>query len=508
MALTAPAAAKKTDEKKLPDDDFDMPEEAEDNDAPISNTGDHADLDRLEKRLREQVDEDFFDDPRKFHALHRVIDVLGAQMDGSKQSNPAYRALQKQQKIVEDTIEYLAVQYCADVNDSVIQVGKVARQFSDAVSMVRHLRRQVRDIKDTLGGSSMNYAQGDTTAAQAAAMSLRELWLKKLECEAVIDLLEKIDVVRAAPAQFDALVAPPCRIGAAVLILSRAFSTAFQSNVAAVQALQNVSAQITDRRQRADQIIWDTLLDVIYLRTGNGVPLAPVQTKKKGSKDIESSAAIDSRNIGLKNPFMTKHRLTLAHTVLDDDDDDDSMESFFSKDSDGAREDEDDAHIPKTVVIPGPLLEAELDLEADEQRCLEETMIASEIGQQLNAFEDEHSYRNLPRYVDHVLALRILVECLAKLGRLDDVQRTLMESLPMEIRKIAQKEQAKTFGRLERTNRKKTGLGRVTELREHRRHLTGLLSSFGCVMIRLSHLAQILRHRIVSKIDVLRDLWI
>ena len=37
-------------------------------------------LEALERRLEDEVDADFFDDPKKFRTLHRVIDVLGAQL--------------------------------------------------------------------------------------------------------------------------------------------------------------------------------------------------------------------------------------------------------------------------------------------------------------------------------------------------------------------------------------------------------------------------------------------
>jgi hypothetical protein len=245
---------------KLPDDDFDMdyPEEeeelgdGEDEQEPeeLERIGEHVDLDKLERRLREEVDEDFFDDPRKFHTLQRVIDVLGAQMDDTpmtnnnnlfavtnkdilRNNNPAYRALKKQQRVVEEAIEHMAVRHCADLNSSVVQVGKVARQFSDAVNMVRHLRRQVRDIKETLG-SSNPVGSGEATAAQAAAMLHAIVGLKKLECEAVLSLLEKMDIIRAAPGTFDQLIDPPgpCRIGAAVVTLSKALDIAFSPNVA------------------------------------------------------------------------------------------------------------------------------------------------------------------------------------------------------------------------------------------------------------------------------------
>ena len=108
---------------------------------------DHPDLANLEKQLNDEVDEDFFDDPRKFHTLHRVIDVLGMQLDQDRvlnlETNPAFKALKDQQTVVEEAIEHLAMIHCADLNGSVVQVGRVARQFHDAVTKVRCIRKQV-----------------------------------------------------------------------------------------------------------------------------------------------------------------------------------------------------------------------------------------------------------------------------------------------------------------------------------------------------------------------------
>ena len=588
-------------ETKFPEDDYDFDydeDDVEDDEGYIPGGG--TDLEVLETRLRTEVDDEFFMDPRRFNTLPRVIDVLRAQMDDSnnpsllpppqhhhhpsfqqhqqqpppimtpkiqdletlRRTNPAYRALQKQKHIVEEAIEHMAVRYCADLNGAVVQVGKVARQFSDAVSMVRRLRRQVRDIKETLGScnpigsnasskSKEQQQQQQQQQTTTAAMSLRELWLKKLECEAVLGLLEKMEIVRSAPREFDRLVSPPgpCRIGAGVCILSRAFEIAFHTDASSVRALQNAAQSITNRKHRADTIIWETLLDVIFLRTGNGL-LMDETKNKSGATNLASSTtnansssnnnlnnlggsntasattptSLDKDKVveiilpssaqsvssdevnthGMKNPFITKHRLLLASTDVDDDDDDDSMESWFSRDDDETPSTTSKANIKKLsstnrTMIPTSLLEAELDLEADERRCLEEVMAQRE----WSMWDDENTNRNLPRYADHVLALRILVECLYKLNKLDDVQRTLADSILPEIRKIAQKEQAKTFGRLEKTNnaakkRRKGTKSPRGDLKDFRRHLTGLLSSFGCVLLRLAHLSQILRYRIVS----------
>jgi hypothetical protein len=473
-------------------------------------------LEELEFRLQSEVDEDFFQDPAKFHTTHRVIDVLGAQLlddtdstdpETLRRNNPAYKALKKQQQVVEEAIEHVAIVHCADLNASVVHVGRVSRHFTEAVGKVQGLRRQVQDIQETLGTSSSHdintSSNGNdstmTSEAQAVAMSLRELWLKKLECEAVLSLLEKMEVVRAAPAEFDAYIRPrsggPCRIGAAVVTLSHAFDIAFNSNVTYVPALQNISQEITNRKQVADQIIWETLVEVLYLRTANG----QVSVEMPTSSGVSTVASVEQGSqitkTGIKNPFLHRN----MNFAQDDDWDAQSFDSHtsastqFSKESGTSskltanRPESGEFRRMTRMMIPITLLEAELDLEADERRCLEHVAPSKwDVAQ-----------RTLPKYEDHVLALRILVECLAKLNRLDDVERTLHESLGEEIRKIAAREQARTFMRLERGARSKRG---IQDLKDFRKHLKGVLGSFGCVMIRLSHLAQIFRHVIVSTI--------
>lgn len=525
---------------------------------------DDSDLVELEMRLRDEVDSDLFQDPKHFKTLDRVIDVLGSEMidlnsdfERLSQSNPAYRALRRQMEIVEDAIEHMAVVRCAELNSSVVSVGKVSRQFTETMSKVRCLRRQVHDIRESLGaaqanpnepttpGASNGLANGSGpvspggTSAGSTAMSLRELWLKKLECEAVLSLLSKLEVIRSAPAEFDALVhsrtGGPCRIGAAVVLLSNALNIMFSDDVAQVQALHQILKEITSRQQRAEEIIWDTLHDVLFLRTGNGVKGAEHRATAGPSANRSSAASVghsvvstDSKRRGrtlnrhgMSNPFF---KATLGYAQ---DDDDESVDTLGSGASLFSRDDSSVASSQKTnpnasgssvksggamgypsmmesiksrMMIPFSVIDAELDLEADERRCLEESALSgvNNINSSWDSVFAAHSRSKRPQYADHVLALRILVECLATLGKVDDIERMVNDEMEREVRKIAQREQARTFTRLEKHRsmpRRKTG---GEDLRDFRRHLTGLLSSFGCVMIRLSHLAQIVRHRIVS----------
>jgi hypothetical protein len=572
----------------------------------LTSNSNHHDSDEdlelieLERRLNEEVDEDFFQEPKRFQTINRVIDVLGLQMldDATVQSNvhnsndlartnPAYRNLKDQQQIVEGAIEHMAVIHCADLNGSVIQVGRVSRQFGDAVHKVRNLRKQVRDIQDSLGAGSQNSGNTNnetavaaagstennksTNAARpqnAAAMSLRELWLKKLECEACLALLDKLDVIRAAPARFDGYVTqPPCRIGAAVLVLSTALQTMFSDDVAQVQALHKIMEQLLLRKQRAEEIVWETTGDIVFLRNGNVYcqqqqqQQAVVTIKKRRKKfDALSAPSVSSDprrsatvattvttggGSGMVNPFAGHWSSFTAASRnqdnddtddgdVDDNDDDQSVQSTGSAASAFSLHDDAGRTNPaslmrtanssittttpkRTMMIPLPMVEAELDLEADERRCLEEVALS---GLALAPAKKSTSgggtrgstSRILPRYADPVLALRIMVECLAKLKRLDDVERVMAEGLEKEIAGIVQQEQARTFARLEREKKKRVlansgGVGggirllassnKSDDMQDFKRHLNSLLLAFGNIMIRLSHLAEILRFRIV-----------
>lgn len=593
-------------------------------------------LDTLERRLTSEVDADLFNDPKNFRTLHRVIDILGAQLldedpsssakissssdpDGNggngerkvslsheevikqlNMKNPAYRALQQQQAIVEGAIEHLAVTHCSDLNGSVANVGFVARQFSDAVYRVRNLRKQVKDIKHQLHYSNVKQSShhhdgGNPNEAGAGGgtTTLRELWLKKLECEAVLTLLSKLEIIREAPTAFDSLVMPPyggpCRIGAAVTLLSTAITLMFSDDIAGIQALTKIMDQLMTRKQKAEEIVWDTLHDIIYLRTGNNVnptlnpngsvlmQLFPKEFQnytgpgstphnpstshggkttttqqasyQHGKKDVSAVpggnlfASILSSQQQQQQRLPNNHSLMkpsqeeldddfLANFDFDFDDDDESAASTFSgfsnpsmnenssKNSNSQKSNNNNNNNNNTAtshnsykptvmgrLIPHIVMETELDLEEDELLCLEGDPldIIEQRPQPGRRMMPQNNSNQRPVYSDATQALRILVETIAKLGRLDDVERFLNESLERELRSVAEREQQKTLALLERRKHKRLrnqqymrDTAATTLPFEFKHHLMSLLYSFGNVMLRLSHLAQILRARITD----------
>ena len=320
--------------------------------------------------------------------------------------------------------------------------------------------------------------------------------------------------------------------------------------------LMQIMEQLMLRKQKAEEIIWDSLSDVVYLRTGNGLGHRQDLNKSRDgtttgsvSKNMSSARSVgsESRTVSsrvsfrpssstvysisgasIANPFIGGR----GRFAVDEDLDDASVESEGSGASLFSLDDSDDQDMDSTIhhlgqdarskpssgasvatnlmeptnkkmMIPIPMIEAELDLEADERRCVEEiTLSGMAPTRSGNARQ-----RQLPRYADSVVALRILVECLHNLKRLDDVERIMGEGLEREIRRIVQREQARTYARLERKHvPQMRAMEHREDLKEFRRHLTGLLSAFGCVQIRLSHLAEILRLRIGSDKELLRKM--
>lgn len=531
-------SSKKSSKKKSSKSSKSSRKDASDNDNPS--------LADLEGTLNDDVDEEFFQDPRRFQTLHRVIDVLGMQMgtddlaiqhnktDYNVHKNAAYKELKEQQRVIEGAIEHLAMMHAQDLNGSVVQVGRVARQFNDAVGQVRHLRKQVKEIQETLGAGNAPSAkeQANASAAAASAMSLRELWLKKLEAEAVLALLDKLDRIRAAPLQFDAYLRQH-RIGAATIVVAQALDTMFSSDVSQVQALHKIMEQLMMRKQKAEEVVWELLMDVLFLRTGNGRAeiLAFGSNRKalldsdKGPKDVAGEAKVqgpeeaveffDHGNHGIANPFLSK----MMRFALDYDLQVESLQNpmYLQEINDDAiveedfYDDDDDANITlsqpgavssgTTYVIPQTVMEAEFELESEERRSLEE-------------FKYRHGTDrkslNRPMYMDHVLALRTLVECLVRLRRLDDIERIVTDVIEKELASLIQREQARTFLRVEGStthNLQRRGryamlmakAGATTDLRDFRKHMASVVSAFGNVQVRLTHLSQIIRHRIVSR---------
>ncbi len=365
----------------------------------------------------------------------------------------------------------------------------------------------------------------------------------------MLSLLRKLEIIRRAPSGFDALIRPPdggpCKIGAAVVVLSEALSIMFSDDVAMVQAFDRIVEQLMTRKQRAEEILWATLVDVLY-RHGDGKGRIEERRRREWmerrvrameaavarGENAGSSAGMNMSTIAEFSDEDETNSYTHTNNSFEDDV---STKSGTPRGGStvGGGSGGGNAVVTSTNppgihpasaqfkrMVGRAILESDIDLEGDELRCLEEPAAWGTTHSVHTHLPASHLYpeQALPRYTDPILAIRILVECLTKLKRLDDVEQYLSESMDREIRQVAKREQAMTVARLERQRGKAKlssvgdgnggegggsesmrGSGDDTDnLKEFRIHLNNLLKAFGGVMTRFLHLAQILRHKIVS----------
>jgi hypothetical protein len=141
------------------------------------------------------------------------------------------------------------------------------------------------------------------------------------------------------------------------------------------------------------------------------------------------------------------------------------------------------------------VLDTKVQVVVDEMRCLQNWDLSSSYHDTEVSAKMSGSVQTAgPMYTDPVLGLRIIVDALARMNRLDDIERVLSENAEREIQLIAMSEQARTL----------TRLGNIgmnpgeDKFREFKMHLQCLLMAYGSILLRYTYLTQILRHRIVS----------
>ena len=421
-----------------------------------------------------------------------------------KQNNPMYDELVRNENAVNEAIDFMVMNHVEALNKDVSKVAEVSGEFQASIKRVSKLRHRVQEIKAKLGGSVKTRGTASASAiakpkeedndasgvsSSTGSKTLRELWLHKLECEKVLKLLTMIETIREAPRQFDHLIPPiarDCRIGKATVVLSDALDTFNSGEAVEVYAMMKVSQQMMVRKEKALEILWNSLHEVIYLSNGNGGPMKFYQ-------------CIDDSN---------EHGSRQQQNYLDEgDEDDDSLsetgdvyieQGYYDDDDENglivkdtyARIDPNARTFKDCRMISVVDLERQVNIVKDELKCLDQTRHGRN--------SRNGTLQLTARYTDSVLALRIIVDSLHRLNNVDDVGRVLKEKIKENLRKLTDKIQDRTLlwmqkQEIDRRARDKVFLSSLpTELH---RHFSRILIAYENVFLRLCHLAQIIRQK-------------
>ena len=224
-------------------------------------------LDSLEEEL-EQVDLEFF--KHDFDPMPAVIGVLGAGGGGStgdvghseraeRMRNSAYTLLKEQLSAVDAAVLTIIKGHHADFSKSVGSFSAIFAQFTSTQDAIRELRARIARCKATLTLSDARRKRdhaksleqqaeqpGDTARGRGAArVGMRALAAQKAEHAAIVDILERIVALQAAPADVRRLLLHR-RFLAASVLLKRALDDAFE--LCDVGALQELIQTLMDAK--------------------------------------------------------------------------------------------------------------------------------------------------------------------------------------------------------------------------------------------------------------------
>ena len=250
------------------------------------------------------------------------------------------------------------------------------------------------------------------------------------------------------PSGFDTLIRP-LDGGKIVVVLSEALLIMFSDDVSMVQAFDRIVEQLMTRKQRAEELLWATLVDVLY-RHGDGQGSREEERKRRERMERrtrEREAAVARGDISVADEYSDTEddSDSYSNSNTNKSFEDDTCSKSSGKGSTSGSKASGGAAISQLKRMVGrAILESEIDLESDELRCLEEPAAWGTTHTLSSHTVLPASYlypeQALPRYTDPILALRILVECLTKLKRLDDVEQYLSEGMDREIRQVSKRE--------------------------------------------------------------------
>lgn len=229
---------------------------------------------RLEKDLADYVDPQYFEEPRKFKSLFEVVKVLGHEVDNENMveenfdllsslksgANEEYQRLFGQQEAVASVIEDV-VQFEHGLSNSVDTMGDVVRAYASSREDIRTLRGSLLETQSVLN------------AKKSGTTPLKELWMKKTECEETLRILNEMEKLKDAPLRVDRFIKENKFLNA-VLTLNTAIENMFNEDLIDVVGLSHVRTHLMELKETIMEKIVGQLKNVILFdaQTNNGAP--------------------------------------------------------------------------------------------------------------------------------------------------------------------------------------------------------------------------------------------
>ena len=201
----------------------------------------------LDKGLSDSISPQFFMEPKSFRSIVEILNVIDAKASLSggssnrtvlgslKEDNPAYNALLEQRRIANDVIEMVVKFEHGGLNYTMETMTEVVKEYNRGREDVRSLRK------------SLSETTGVLTAKKNGQISMRDLWLKKVEAEESLRIMRDLEFLKETPLRLQRLMQQR-RYLSAVLNLNKATFIMFGEDLVAVPGLMLVREQLMETK--------------------------------------------------------------------------------------------------------------------------------------------------------------------------------------------------------------------------------------------------------------------
>lgn len=191
---------------------------------------------RLDDRLKANVDEPFFQEPKHFRSIVEILNVIDAKAQSSggssnlsilsslKEQNPVYSILLEQRNVVNGVIEEVVKFEHSGLNYTMETMTEVVKEYNRGREDVRGLRKSLVETTGVL------------TSRKSGQISMKDLWLKKVEAEESLRIIKDLELLKETPLRLQRLMQQR-RYLSAVVSLNKATVIMFGEDLVAVQGL-------------------------------------------------------------------------------------------------------------------------------------------------------------------------------------------------------------------------------------------------------------------------------
>jgi tRNA U34 5-methylaminomethyl-2-thiouridine-forming methyltransferase MnmC len=219
---------------------------------------------KLEHTLNNNVDDVYFDEPRVFKSLMKVVEVFGGKAEemenddfdlvaSLKGQNGEYGRLFEQQETVHDAIEEV-VKFEHGLSNSVDTMGDVIEKYKKSKDDILLLQQQLLETKSVLTAKQTGSTQ---------LVSLKELWMQKAECEETLRILSELETLKAAPTKVERYLREKKYLNA-VLTLNAGIENMFHEDLVSVAGFEDVRIKLMEFKGNILEAIVKQLKDVVF----------------------------------------------------------------------------------------------------------------------------------------------------------------------------------------------------------------------------------------------------